>query len=126
MRRLLPQGLISKEFYGHVWQGLYVCLWHSDTMIKQAKLSQEMVALVLPDLESFFEWNKLGLIVLRKHWNELDFFRVNKFMYLVRLILQECFKKIEENHFKKSVGSIHLSGVLFVQLRCSFDDASQR
>lgn len=94
-------------------------------MVKQAKLSQEMVALVLPDLDSFFEWNKLGLIVLRKHWNELDFFRVNKFMYLVRLILQECFKKIEENNFKKSVGCIDHPGLLFVQLRSSFYDTSQ-
>lgn len=103
MRRLLGNGFIAKEYYGHIWQGIYVCLYHSDTMAKQNKLSQEIVALNVPDLESYFEWCKLGLTVLRKHWNELDFFRVNKFMYLIRLLLEDCFKKIEQHGFKKSV-----------------------
>lgn len=53
--------------------------------------------------QDFFEWFKFALIVLRKHWNELDFFRINKFMYLVRLILVRCLKRIEESGFKKHV-----------------------
>lgn len=71
-------------------------------MVKQTKLSREIAALPVPK-DLFFEWTKFGLIVLRKHWNELDFFRINKFMFLVRLLLENCFKKIEESGFKKSV-----------------------
>ena len=57
--------------------------------------------------QDFFEWFKFALIVLRKHWNELDFFRINKFMYLVRLILVRCLKRIEETGFKKQVELPH-------------------
>lgn len=109
VKKLLTKGELTREFFGYIWQGLYYCtfwpnsgLWHSDTSVKQNKLVQDMTAIPCPQ-EDFFEWFKFALIVLRKHWNELDFYRINKFMYLVRLILVACFKNIEAGGFKKTV-----------------------
>lgn len=65
-------------------------------------MSNDIAAIEQKD-EDFFEWYKFGFIVLRKHWNELDFFRINKFMYLVRVMLISCFKRIEQHEFKKQV-----------------------
>lgn len=68
-------------------------------------MAQEMAAIQIHE-EDFFEWFKFGLIVLRKHWNELDFYRINKFMYLARLILIACFKQVEKGAFKRTVGQV--------------------
>jgi hypothetical protein len=71
-------------------------------MVKQNKLAAEIAELECP-AELYFEWCKYGFIVLKRHWNELDFYRINKFLYLVRLLVVACFKKIESRGFKKSV-----------------------
>lgn len=76
-------------------------------MTKQNQLAKEIADIECIE-EDFFEWFKYGLIVLRKHWNELDYYRINKFMYLVRLILVSCMKKIEQNGFKKPVDLVSL------------------
>lgn len=109
VKKALANGELSQEYFGYIWQGLYYCtfedllgLWHSDTAVKQYKLAEEMTSIPCRE-EDFFEWFKFSLIVLRKHWNELDFYRINKFMYLTRLILLACFKNIEAGGFKKAV-----------------------
>jgi hypothetical protein len=73
-----------------------------------------MTAIPCTDAD-FFEWYKFALIVLRKHWNELDFYRINKFMYLARRILLACFQFIERGGFKKAVAALLTLGLLSIQ-----------
>lgn len=56
----------------------------------------------LPEGE-FLEWAKTGFVIIRRHWNELDYHRTSKFMSLVQMLLQSVVKYIEVQGFSKSV-----------------------
>jgi hypothetical protein len=117
LKSQLKSGGLAKEQFGTVWQGLYFCTARLTQVcgIRTRWSSRTNSQLRLPSsnvpAELYFEWCKFGFIVLKRHWNELDFYRINKFLYLVRLLLVACFKKIEARGFKKSVreskGDLH-------------------
>lgn len=99
--------IFNRKFYSQKNQVYY----HSDTMRKQNALAKEIMGLNISpfvskaskDVNSTLEWLKNGLVVLKKRWNTIDYNRANKFMYLVRMLVTQALKYIENSDFKKSV-----------------------
>ena len=71
-------------------------------MMKQHKLAKEIVAITLPEGQ-YLQWAKTGFVILRRHWNELDYHRTSKFMNLAQMLLDSVFRYIESKKFGKSV-----------------------
>ncbi len=62
-----------------------VVVWHADKPQYQnqmAKRMAEMIAFFAPD--SALAWYKAFMTCMMKHWNTIDHYRHNKFLYLIR------------------------------------------
>ena len=49
---------------------------------------------VVPD-ERKTEWTKAAFNILKTQWNQIDYYRINKFMYLVNQILLQIFENLK-------------------------------
>ena len=81
-------------------------------MVKQNKLAVEIGQLkiakferkdVAETIDPVIEWIRCGLVVLKEHWNQIDYHRMNKFMHLVRILIKQGVRHVRENGFKKTV-----------------------
>ncbi len=48
-------------------------------------------------------WIKACFFILNQHWNNIDYLRINKFLYMVRLLLTEIFVYIKNQSWNKKV-----------------------
>ena len=75
-------------------------LWQADKPVLQNELSDNIAGLVLflAKNDSPLEFFKAGLNILSKEWNKIDYYRLNKFLYLVNSLLRASFEALK---FKK-------------------------
>lgn len=94
--------------FNKLWKGLFYTMWFCDKPRPQQRLANDLSKLFseciineqfLIFVESF--WN-----IMNKEWNELDKWRIDKFLMLMRYVIRECFVKLDnENWDKKFVES---------------------
>lgn len=57
---------------------------------------------LIGNVDSTLEWLQAGFCVIKSHWNQIDYHRMNKFLYLVRVLVLQGLKYLEEKKFKRS------------------------
>lgn len=74
-----------------LWKGLFSCMWLTANPLPQQRLAQDLASLVpgtlhdsnvLIFLDTFWE-------TMSREWGGIDYLRINKYMYLARLMLRE-------------------------------------
>ena len=72
-------------------------LWQADKPIIQNELSDNIAGLIvfLAKNDSPFEFLKAGLNILSKEWSKIDYYRLNKFLYLVTSLLRASFEALK-------------------------------
>lgn len=88
-----------------------VDFYHSDTMLKQNQLAQDISDLVITPskkkelvdtVDTTLEWIQAGFCIIKNHWHTIDYHRMNKFLLLSRMVILQGLKYIQEKGFKKS------------------------
>jgi ribosomal RNA-processing protein 1 len=116
-----------------LWKALYYCMWLSD----KAPIQQELAGSI-SELFHSFKKRDVGMLYYRmfyrtmiREWSLLDQHRINKFYYLIRLMLREGLismqksgwteEGIEEEVLTKTPNGLrlHVSDI-FLQVRLSF------
>ncbi|OQO05054.1 hypothetical protein B0A48_08074 [Cryoendolithus antarcticus] len=98
-------------------KGLYYCMWLSDKPRPQQQLARDLADLLhvlKPD--SFLVFARAFWQTMSREWNEIDRWRMDKYLYLVRLYVQEGFvylrqKKWEEGLVEGYVGIMEEVGL---------------
>lgn len=49
------------------------------------------------------EWIKAAFNILKTEWNQIDYYRINKFMYLVNQILSQIFQNLKNKKWSYKV-----------------------
>lgn len=83
-------------------------MWHSDTYTKQVKTVREIAQLTYPH-EEFIQWFEGAFHILNRNWSQIDYHRMNKYMLLVRNLLQAGFEVLEKREYKKKVIFLRIS-----------------
>jgi hypothetical protein len=90
---LIMDNIVKSLFFG---------LWNFDKMINQHNLNLKIseILLKLPKKTSL-AFLRAMLKYLQEKWNLIDHHRINKFMQLVRYLLNQSFKLVEKYKLKK-------------------------
>ncbi|KAM3141050.1 hypothetical protein pb186bvf_006851 [Paramecium bursaria] len=113
LKRRLSKQLTESELK-KIWKALYYAMWSSDKYFNQQQLAQEIAQLVRVVGHQFSSYIKAMIYVLNKEWEKIDYWRINKFMLLVREIIEEIFKYLSSSNWKQqnNLNQIYLEQLL--------------
>lgn len=92
-------------------------MWQADKVKIQHELADSISKIMdifsntSPNL--LFDWFKSGLNILNKEWNKIDYYRINKFMYLVNKLMTDIMSIIKEKKWTYKVNFKKNSGKFF-------------
>ncbi|XP_037776093.1 ribosomal RNA processing protein 1 homolog A-like isoform X2 [Penaeus monodon] len=74
-----------------IWKGLFYCMYMADKPLVQEDLAESISALIhrLGNVEDRHNFAKCAFLTLAREWNNIDIFRMDKFMMFVRRILRQ-------------------------------------
>lgn len=88
-------------------------MWQADKVKIQNELSDNIAKIMNIFVNSsddvFFEWIKGAFSILVKEWNKIDYYRINKFMYLVNQLIIESLNILKEKKWAYKVKFIIFS-----------------
>ena len=81
-----------------VWQGLFYMMWHADKAVYQRETAAKIAGIiVLLDIERVKVWVEACLSIYNYHFEEIDNFRMDKYLSLLRFNLNQLLRKIVPN-----------------------------
>lgn len=92
-----------------LWEGLFFMFWHADKSVYQRDVALK-IASILVDLQTADSawsnrqkvWLEAFLYIFSKHWDKVDNFRIDKYLLLVRNMLNSCFQVLKETDYKEA------------------------
>ncbi|XP_063585849.1 ribosomal RNA processing protein 1 homolog A-like [Penaeus indicus] len=74
-----------------IWKGLFYCMYMADKPLIQEDLAESISALIhrFGNVEDRHNFAKCAFLTLAREWNNIDIFRMDKFMMFVRRILRQ-------------------------------------
>lgn len=74
-----------------IWKGLFYCMYMADKPLIQEDLAESISALIhrFGNVEDRQNFAKCAFLTLAREWNNIDIFRMDKFMMFVRRILRQ-------------------------------------
>jgi len=84
---------ISKALF---YSEFYLGVWMADGVEYQEALSEDIASWV-DNVKNKWAWLQSFLETMRVNWDGIDKFRIDKYMYLARLLLREAFKHALED-----------------------------
>jgi hypothetical protein len=134
----------TEEACRALWRGLWVCHWHSDKPLVQLDYANRISRLIrsipkerdgVTDVLKPLVWSACFWMQACEEWPKLDFFRIDKFLSLFRMMLYEtfCILRLEEaelldvQFFVRSMLDVFTSthsGVAFHLCTCWLDEAA--
>jgi ribosomal RNA-processing protein 1 len=98
VKYLKSKSLSTSELF-IVWKSIHYCNLHTDLWM--ADKAHEQTADEIVSLNHFFkqpfEWYAAFFETMRKEWDLLDAYRIDKYMYLVRVFLRDALKSAQEH-----------------------------
>lgn len=108
-----------------IWKGLHYCMWMCDKLIIQQDLAERMAGL----LECFNDNDDQTLLFIRvyfktiiREWNGIDKWRMDKFMYLMRWMLNRSFDYLNRKSWEKTLVNKFLRIIFELPLNINSDD----
>eukprot|EP00126_Sphaerothecum_destruens_P011162 Sdes_comp20869_c0_seq1m17778 len=85
-----------------IMKGLFYCMWLCDMPLIQEELAESLAKIihVFQDTETSFDWLEAFFFTLNKHWEGIDYLRIDKFMMLVRKIVHQSFVMLKNHGWK--------------------------
>ncbi|KAF7459354.1 ribosomal RNA processing protein 1 B [Cryptosporidium felis] len=101
-----------------IWKGLYYSMWLSDKV-----LIQREIAVNISQMQKKFEQKELWLLfieefylMMRFRWDGMDYYRMDKFIFLQRTMLAESLEILGKKKFDNDL----IEGLFDVYYRCLF------
>lgn len=84
-----------------LWKGLFYTMWFCDRPRPQQRLANELALLFSEDVveELFCEFVESFWSIMILEWRELDKWRCDKFLMLMRYVIRECFVRIQDSYW---------------------------
>ncbi|MES1908448.1 MAG: hypothetical protein MHM6MM_001383 [Cercozoa sp. M6MM] len=87
----------SAAYFAQAWKGLFYCMWHSDQVPVQQHLALELAALQHElDAKRRALYFAAFARTMAREWNGIGYYRVDKFMSLVRYVLREQLRALAQ------------------------------
>lgn len=114
---------ISITELNKLWKGLFYTMWFCDKPRPQQRLANDLAKLFSECIvdEQFCNFVESFWTVMIKEWRELDKWRLDKFLMLMRYVVRECFVKMDVREWDEEAVSEYLS----VMKRLVLKDDSQ-
>lgn len=114
---------ISITELNKLWKGLFYTMWFCDKPRPQQRLANDLAKLFSECIvdEQFCNFVASFWTVMIKEWRELDKWRLDKFLMLMRYVVRECFVKMDVREWDEEAVSEYLS----VMKRLVLKDDSQ-
>ncbi len=92
---------MSKSELIKLWKGLFYTMWFCDKPRPQQRLANELAKLFS---ESIYEGQFDNFVesywtIMIKEWRELDKWRLDKFLMLMRYVVRECFVRLQQSEW---------------------------
>lgn len=88
-----------------LWEGLFYMFWHSDKPLYQKdtaiKISDLLVKLDSIDKQK--KWFEAFIYIFNKHWNKVDNFRIDKYLLLIRKMLNAVITVMRDNKYENEL-----------------------
>ncbi|KAI0465215.1 hypothetical protein LJB42_000440 [Komagataella kurtzmanii] len=90
--------------YQKLWKGLFYAMWHCDKPIPQQHLAQQLGELYynIPETK-FIPFFRAFWVVITREWKDLDKWRVDKFLMLIRKILNKSLAKLKSEDYDRDL-----------------------
>lgn len=100
MHYLISKQSVSQNNLLKIWKGLSLSFWFSDSLFLQADIADRLSILLLrmhpklalPYFTCFFEF-------MRREWSRIDKLRLDKYMMLVRKLVQSMFELLSRENW---------------------------
>ena len=107
MEGLLGSEAFTEDIYRKIWKGLFyssqnpttttiitsLAMWSADKVKFQNELAERIAKLVHIigqfGSDGFSAWLSAALFIIDNEWNKIDYWRMNKFLKLVKFVLKE-------------------------------------
>ncbi|OWB83107.1 hypothetical protein B5S33_g1736 [[Candida] boidinii] len=97
--------------YEKLWKGLYYTMWFSDRPRPQQRIANLLASLFSETIpaDNFSMFVKAFWEIVAKEWPEIDQWRVDKFLMMMRYVVRECFKKLQDNEWSLELTEDYLN-----------------
>ncbi|XP_064396649.1 uncharacterized protein LOC135343607 [Halichondria panicea] len=103
-RSSIEDGFTELEFL-KLWKGLYTCMWHSDKPLVQEELVDSLAGLLVmmrrPD--AALQYLRTFFTTIAREWHSIDRLRLDKFYLLLRKMLGQSFKLLQNSQWDEEV-----------------------
>eukprot|EP00667_Euglena_gracilis_P010342 EG_transcript_10521 len=133
----------SEETCRALWRGIWTCHWHSDKPLVQLDCANRISKLIqsvprtrdeATGLLKPIVWSASFWVQSAEEWPKLDFYRIDKFLSLFRLMLYETFRVLAEdttslldvNFFNRSIYEVfhsNTAGIAYHLCDCWLPEA---
>ncbi|KAL0216406.1 hypothetical protein P9112_008590 [Eukaryota sp. TZLM1-RC] len=91
LKNLLQSEPLEDLYFKRVLHGLFYCIWHSDKPLVQASLSERVSSCIqMLNEDQAVRFFTFLLTELGRQWGNIDNLRLDKFLYLIRLLLRRA------------------------------------
>lgn len=90
-----------------IWKGLYYAMWFSDRPLTQQKLCDELADVYTNEeiwegnYDKFIKFSKAFWKIIALEWLNIDYHRINKFLLLIRRVLNRQLEYVIKNDNEK-------------------------
>ena len=114
---------ISITELNKLWKGLFYTMWFCDKPRPQQRLANDLAKLFSECIvdEQFCNFVESFWTIMIKEWRELDKWRLDKYLMLMRYVVRECFVKMDVREWDEEAVCEYLS----VMKRLVLKDDSQ-
>jgi ribosomal RNA-processing protein 1 len=102
-----------------LWKGLFYTMWFCDRPRPQQRLANELAKLFSESIvdEQFYKFVESFWTIMIKEWRDLDKWRTDKFLMLMRYVIRECFTRIKNNDWDEKMLTLYLDVLTKVILK---------
>lgn len=97
--------------FNKLWKGLFYTMWFCDRPRPQQRLANELAKLFSETIvdEQFCAFVESFWIIMINEWRDLDKWRVDKFLMLMRYVIRECFVKMDNKEWDAESLSLYFA-----------------
>lgn len=102
-----------------LWKGLFYSMWFCDKPRPQQRLANQLAKLFSECIidEQFCNFVESFWNIMNKEWKELDKWRIDKFLMLMRYVIRESFVKLDSLNWDEKFVNSYLKVLTNVVLR---------
>lgn len=102
-----------------LWKGLFYTMWFCDRPRPQQRLANELAGLFSESIidEQFYKFVESFWKIMINEWRDLDKWRTDKFLMLMRYVIRECFARIKKSNWNEDKLELYLDALKSVILK---------